>query len=393
VEEIQRFYNPKDTQYATHSFHSYPGKFVPQIVRALIKEYTEENDTILDPFCGSGTSLLEANLLKRYAIGLELNPLGCLISNVKTTALDTRELRKATQILMREFKQKQKKLTLQDFIPEINKDIPDFSNRTKWFNPNVLRELTILKKIIRKIDDNNIRNFHLLAFSSTVKEASNSSSLYRLTFSNNKKIFPTLHVFYVFEKIISRMTFIMDIHNKIICSERTKTLKQDARSGFNFKKVDCIITNPPSFNFDFARSFKIHLWWLDEDVNLVDKKLIGTKRVKENITYLSIDWIDNLILELKKVRETTARALSKYFRDIEKVFQNSYRVLKEGRYCCVRANSFILLNTQIDIPRIFTELAERSGFRLMKRIKRNIPRKAFIFAKEDRTEEYLLFIK
>ena len=51
-----------DTTYLTHNYHPYPCKFVPQIPKQIISKYSKEGDLILDPFCGSGTTLTEASL-------------------------------------------------------------------------------------------------------------------------------------------------------------------------------------------------------------------------------------------------------------------------------------------------------------------------------------------
>lgn len=80
------FVNAK-TSYLTHGIHPYPAKFIPQIPNALIQELSSVGDTVGDIFCGSGTTLVEALTLKRNAVGVDANPLACLISGAKTTAL------------------------------------------------------------------------------------------------------------------------------------------------------------------------------------------------------------------------------------------------------------------------------------------------------------------
>ncbi|MEX2225256.1 MAG: DNA methyltransferase [Dehalococcoidia bacterium] len=64
-----------DTGYLTHSLHPYAAKFVPQLARLLIETLSTQGDVVLDPFCGSGTTLAEAMLLGRRAIGVDANPL------------------------------------------------------------------------------------------------------------------------------------------------------------------------------------------------------------------------------------------------------------------------------------------------------------------------------
>jgi DNA modification methylase len=64
---------PKRGDWATHN-NKYRGNFAPQVARNLILRYSEENELILDPMCGSGTSLIEAKLLNRNSIGIDINP-------------------------------------------------------------------------------------------------------------------------------------------------------------------------------------------------------------------------------------------------------------------------------------------------------------------------------
>jgi DNA methylase/MerR HTH family regulatory protein len=79
------FSNAK-TSYLTHGLHPYPAKFIPQIPNALIQELSSVGETVADIFCGSGTTLVEALLLKRHAIGVDANPLAALISRAKWAA-------------------------------------------------------------------------------------------------------------------------------------------------------------------------------------------------------------------------------------------------------------------------------------------------------------------
>lgn len=72
----------------THSMYKYPARFPPQFPREIISEFTEKDDLILDPFVGSGTTLVESLVHGRDCIGLDINPLATFVSRVKTTLLN-----------------------------------------------------------------------------------------------------------------------------------------------------------------------------------------------------------------------------------------------------------------------------------------------------------------
>ena len=71
-----------------HRLHPYLGKFIPQLVGWFLSRYFKPDDIILDPFVGSGTTLVQSNEMKMHAIGIDISPFNCLISQVKTAQYD-----------------------------------------------------------------------------------------------------------------------------------------------------------------------------------------------------------------------------------------------------------------------------------------------------------------
>jgi hypothetical protein len=76
----------------THDFYSYPARFSPLFARAAIKAFTQPGDTVLDPFVGGGTTLVEARLLGRYSIGVDISELAIFLARVKTSILCDEDL-------------------------------------------------------------------------------------------------------------------------------------------------------------------------------------------------------------------------------------------------------------------------------------------------------------
>lgn len=68
------------TNHSTHGLHPYPAKYIPQIPAALIEELSNPQDSVADIFCGSRTTLVEALASSRNGVGVNANPLACLIS-------------------------------------------------------------------------------------------------------------------------------------------------------------------------------------------------------------------------------------------------------------------------------------------------------------------------
>ena len=95
-----------NTKEYTHGYHNYPAMMIPQIARKLLNEYRPEGHfgLLFDPYMGSGTSLVEASVQGIDSIGTDINPLACLIAEVKTTRYDANRLKEFLQFLTERLK-------------------------------------------------------------------------------------------------------------------------------------------------------------------------------------------------------------------------------------------------------------------------------------------------
>jgi len=71
-----------------HRLHPYLGKFIPQLVEIFIRHYFKKGNSVLDPFMGSGTTLIESNILGMHSAGVEISHFNCLIADIKTRKYD-----------------------------------------------------------------------------------------------------------------------------------------------------------------------------------------------------------------------------------------------------------------------------------------------------------------
>src|ERR1700682_3661110 len=101
LENIDWDFASASTNSTTNTIHPYPAKFIPQIPRHFIEQLSEVGDTVYEPFLGSGTTAVEANILGRNAIGNDVNELAVLISKVKTTPISNKKLLSLDSLLNR----------------------------------------------------------------------------------------------------------------------------------------------------------------------------------------------------------------------------------------------------------------------------------------------------
>ena len=125
-----------------HRLHPYLGKFVPQLVEIFLRKYRPR--VVCDPFCGSGTTLVEANALGIASIGCDISPFNCLLSKVKTAEYDVDLLEQEINDILERLQRRLKSAT-QLRLKDVQVDYI-----CSWFAPRARRELLTYRKLIRR---------------------------------------------------------------------------------------------------------------------------------------------------------------------------------------------------------------------------------------------------
>ncbi len=159
-------------RYATHGLHEYRGKFFPQLVRALINiSYTPEGGIVLDPMCGSGTTLVETLLSGRTTYGLDMNPLSVFVADVKCQALtmSPAPLVGAYETLRKVLRGPARRNERSYFAT-----LPDGDRHylERWFAAQTLDELDAIHAAIRGLPTKVLRNFYSVCLSNILRSVS-----------------------------------------------------------------------------------------------------------------------------------------------------------------------------------------------------------------------------
>jgi DNA modification methylase len=165
VEQDLTFEGEK-TAYATHNLHAFAAKFPPQLPRLFIHELTNPGELVLDPMVGSGTTLVEALLAGRHAIGVDLDPLAVLIAQVKSLPLNLSQCAHIGTEVLQKAKNRLSSATKEEISQFYSNQAVEFFHY--WFEENILAELYSLVQSIRAVEEADIRAFLQVVFSSAI---------------------------------------------------------------------------------------------------------------------------------------------------------------------------------------------------------------------------------
>ena len=132
-----------------HRLHPYLGKYIPQLVEVFIRRFFEPGMTVLDPFAGSGTTLVQANELGVNAVGYDVSAFNVMMSNVKTACYDLSVLRKeVADIIDKTERGTDQPNRLLWSSPRQGSSGTDNEYLNAWFAPRALDELLTFRQFI-----------------------------------------------------------------------------------------------------------------------------------------------------------------------------------------------------------------------------------------------------
>ncbi|MCI0531788.1 MAG: site-specific DNA-methyltransferase [candidate division Zixibacteria bacterium] len=362
------------TKYSVHGVHPYPAMMIPEVAKKLILKYSQPGNVILDPFCGSGTVLVESKLNGRNTVGTDINPLAVLLSKVKTSPINPTKLRKAS-------------LEVINGITYVgtNEDPPSFQNIEFWFKPKVIRDLTNISYHINQVSDVKIRKFLLVCFSLTVRLASNTRNgefkLFRIPKEKLSKHNPDS--LRIFREVLFKNISKMEEFYKSLSSSKVfvKVLQKDMRKPLPFASnyFDALITSPPygdsRTTVAYGQFSRLSSQWLGfENANSIDKLSLGGKPANSLHCELPSHRLTESVSAIGKEDEERAKEVLSFYIDFYECLKEVNRLLKRKAIACFIVGNRMVKGYRIPTDEIFVELFEKD-FDHLETVVRNIPSK------------------
>jgi hypothetical protein len=364
-----------ETRYLTHDFHKFAGKFIPHVPRWAFQKYLKRqaSQVVLDPFVGSGTTLVEAMLDGQVSYGVDVDPLARLISKVKTTPIPAKRLRKVVAVVEDRVRGRSRG-TFRPTIPTLS----------HWFADAAIDDLSDIQTIVDDFrDDQDVYDFLTVTFSSIIRRVSNADNQTMKTYvshTHKKKMEPTKPLF------VSRLrdySARLEKFGAVVApSGRAAILAHtDARTVGSFwrqnslPKVDLVVGSPPYIkSVDYIYNQMAELFWIGDRWSLQTQALqndfkahyVGTEKLHtrkgNSPVETGVGAIDAVTSSIHERDKKLGHVVGTYFSDMKDHFQNIRRILKvSARYVLVVGDSTIA-GIAVPTHQLLISCAKSAGF-------------------------------
>ena len=375
----------------THLIHSYPAKLLSNIPYFFLQTdcFCPKDGVVLDPFCGTGTVMLESNISGRNAMGADANPLAVLIAQVKTTYIPSEKLQHTLASVMTRARRSK---------TEASSNIESIE---RWFSSSTIQQLARLEESIDRIHFKDQRRFFMLCFSNIIKKVSFADPSISVPVKLNPERFSkspdrkkaaefklkTLECIDVYEKFedicelnIKRNESLRPFRELGV---RTEVISNDARrltESYGGSKllpnesVDMILTSPPYAGAQkYIRSSWLNLYWLGkklpEEIRSLNNTNIGREdyhkaEFSQQVT-TGIPEADAVLESLyRDGKNERAYIVGNYLNEMKLALDESVRVLKKGGYMVIVIGNNTVCNRPFDTQDYLTTYLQTKDMQL-----------------------------
>ena len=364
-------YDFKGENYSTHfpNLHRYPATMLPQIGIELFKELKLNKHRLLDPYCGTGSSVL-AGIASGFSEchGFDINPLAILIAKARYTKLNKKKLSNY-----------RKDVECAVYYEEKNILPPPVTNINFWFSKRVIKDLSVIRNsILEEIDNKKYQSLFWLAFSETVRFVSYTRNsefkLYRMTEEKRKSFYPN-----VFELYFKNLDKILNTYIEIYLPLLKKQKFHFYSKEFTYKKnkYDAVLTSPPygdsRTTVAYGQFSTLSSEWIGfPNSRKIDSQLMGGKKVK---TLYNKGILSSFIKKISKVDYKRALEVSSFYMDLEKSIKEVSQAITHKGFSIYVVGNRTVKNVTLPTDQFIAEQFEKNSFRHVLTYERSISSK------------------
>ncbi len=333
-----------------HRLHPYLGKFIPQLVEIFLRKYFKAGDVIYDPFCGSGTTLVEATTFGAHTIGSDIAAFNVLLSRVKTAVYDVSLMRYEVLDILEQVRQWREQGLFHTLL-----ELPEHWDQAseylrQWYAPRALEELLLYRALIPRYTYQDLLKIIL----SRSARSARLTTHFDLDFPKS----PQTEPYYCYKhrrvcqpvgealKFLQRYSLDtirrIEAYMAVRKPVEVQVLHADARSVTLPRLIDGVITSPP-----YVGLIDYH------DQHRYAYELLGLPRAED--------------LEIGAAKKGTSRnALQRYEEDMIAAFRNTARFLKPGGIVVVVVR---------DSRGLYANIAAQAGFEILGHLRREVNRR------------------
>ena len=349
----------------THGLHRFAAKYVPQVPAWAFDSFGSRDSVVLDPFMGSGTTLVEGILRGGTSIGVDIDPLARFIARAKVTPVDHERIAELGRQLSERWRSP---------APRLQRPMPDIGNFGHWFGDEQWGWLQSLRESILALDcGDDERAFLLVVFSSTLRWVSNADDQSQKTYVSGTLRKSPPAVSDVFWRFLRRAVDGLADLNRKRHSESVALIPDDAdatRLGLGPESVALAVTSPPYLDsVDYPYNMMLEYFWLGPLLGVRDRKSFNALRrqpigAKNPADRIGLPPGLGGLVPLAAMPPARRAAATTYFALMARHFGEVARVLEPGgRYVFVVGNSQTLVG-MVPLHDALVRLAAAAGLSL-----------------------------
>ena len=374
-----------------HNIVQYPAMMVPnmqgQLMDCFLSGKKKDSFSVVDPFMGSGTILVEAQRRGIAFRGIDINPYAFLISHVKATKLDESVLGELPATIASAIEA--------DVSEEIDHE---FFGRSKWFREDVSQQLCRIRRCIKGIGDVALRRVLWACLGETVRVSSNSrTSTFKLHIRPLEKQQRPLDAVKTFNDVVKRAVGLLESEQSGRQSDApTPTLFLGDSRDVSFEKADLLISSPPygdnKTTVPYGQFSYLALQWMDiEDVqgasvdvvkntHALDTQSLGgalknALNAREELEARSSTLTELLEVLDEKEKDNGLKRVVAFYRDLDEVLARCVEFVKPGGYMVWTVGNRRVYGEVVPMDKILRELLVSRGCSFVRDLERVIPSK------------------